>query len=51
MIHPGASLKEVHSLMIFAWESGIKTLYYQRGTNPSQELARSLINQCVSCEA
>lgn len=51
MIHPGASLKEVNELMIFAWESGIKTLYYQRGTNPAQELARNLINHCVSCEA
>jgi ribonucleoside-diphosphate reductase alpha chain len=50
MIHPDTSLKDVNELMIFAWESGIKTLYYQRGTNPSQELARNLLN-CVSCEA
>jgi ribonucleoside-diphosphate reductase alpha chain len=51
MIHPQTPIKEVNELLLFAWESGIKTLYYQRGTNPSQELARSLINNCVSCEA
>jgi ribonucleoside-diphosphate reductase alpha chain len=51
MIHAETPLKEVNELMLFAWKSGIKTLYYQRGTNPAQELARSLINQCVSCEA
>jgi ribonucleoside-diphosphate reductase alpha chain len=51
MIHKSASLREVSELMFFAWESGVKTLYYQRGTNPSQELARSIINHCVSCEA
>jgi ribonucleoside-diphosphate reductase alpha chain len=51
MIHPDTPIKEVNELMIFAWESGVKTLYYQRGTNPAQELARNLINSCVSCEA
>jgi ribonucleoside-diphosphate reductase alpha chain len=51
MIHPDTPIKEVNELMIFAWESGVKTLYYQRGTNPAQELARNLINFCVSCEA
>ena len=50
MIHPDTPVKEVNELLIFAWESGIKTLYYQRGTNPSQELARSILN-CVNCEA
>lgn len=50
MIHPKASPKDVNQLLIFAWESGIKTLYYQRGTNPAQELARNLLS-CASCEA
>jgi len=50
MIHPDTPLKDVNELMLFAWESGVKTLYYQRGTNPSQELARNILN-CVSCEA
>jgi ribonucleoside-diphosphate reductase alpha chain len=41
--------KEVNELMIFAWEQGIKSLYYQRGFNPSQELSRSILS-CKSCE-
>jgi len=50
MIHPKTSAKEVNELMIFAWEQGIKCLYYQRGTNPAQELGRSILS-CKSCEA
>ena len=48
MVHPKSSPKDVSQLMIFAWEQGIKTLYYQRGTNPSQELSRNLLD-CQSC--
>ena len=50
MIHPKTPAREVNQLLIFAWEQGVKTLYYHRGTNPSQELSRNLIN-CSSCEA
>ena len=50
MVHPKTSLKEMNQLLIFAWEQGVKTLYYHRGTNPSQELSRNLLN-CASCEA
>jgi ribonucleoside-diphosphate reductase alpha chain len=49
-IHPKTSVKEVNQLIIFAWEQGIKCLYYQRGTNPAQELGRSILD-CKSCEA
>ena len=49
MIAPKAPLKEVNQLMIFGWESGLKGFYYQRSANPSQELARSLM-ECKSCE-
>lgn len=49
VVPPGVKPKEVNQLMIFAWEQGIKSLYYQRGANPAQELSRS-INQCSSCE-
>ena len=49
MIAPKANLKEVNQLMIFGWESGLKGFYYQRSANPSQELARSLM-ECKSCE-
>jgi len=50
MIPPNTKPKEVNELMIFAWQQGIKSLYYQRSANPSQELARSILN-CASCEA
>lgn len=50
MIHPKMPVKDVNQLLIFAWEQGIKTLYYQRGTNPSTELSRNLLT-CASCEA
>jgi ribonucleoside-diphosphate reductase alpha chain len=50
MVHPKTSPKDVNQLLIFAWEQGVKSLYYQRGTNPAQELGRNLL-QCSSCEA
>ena len=49
VISPSTPPREVNQLMIFAWEQGVKSLYYQRGANPAQELSRS-INQCSSCE-
>jgi ribonucleoside-diphosphate reductase alpha chain len=49
MIHPKTSPKEVSQLLIYGWENGIKTFYYQRGCNPAQELGRNLL-QCKSCE-
>ena len=51
LIHPDAPLKEVNELMLFAWKSGLKTLYYQRSTSGTLELSRSILNSCVSCEA
>jgi ribonucleoside-diphosphate reductase alpha chain len=50
MIAPMAKPKEVSELMIFAWELKVKGLYYQRSANPSQELARSILN-CAGCES
>ena len=49
MIPPNTKPKEVNELLIFAWEQGIKSLYYQRSANPAQELARSILT-CSSCE-
>ena len=49
MVPASSSPKEVSQLMIFAWEQGIKGLYYQRSSNPSQDLSRSLL-ECKSCE-
>jgi ribonucleoside-diphosphate reductase alpha chain len=50
LIPAGTSPKAVNELIIFAWEQGIKSLYYQRSTNPAKELARSIMT-CKSCEA
>jgi ribonucleoside-diphosphate reductase alpha chain len=50
MIPPNTKPKEVNELMIFAWEQGIKSLYYQRSANPAQELARSILT-CSTCES
>jgi ribonucleoside-diphosphate reductase alpha chain len=49
MIPPNIKPKEVNELLIYAWQSGIKSLYYQRSANPSQELARDILN-CASCQ-
>jgi ribonucleoside-diphosphate reductase alpha chain len=50
MIPAGTKPKEINELMMFAWEQGIKSLYYQRSSNPSQDLARSILT-CSSCES
>lgn len=50
LVPAGTKPKEVNELMLFAWEMGVKSLYYQRSTNPAQELARSIMT-CKSCEA
>jgi len=49
MIPPNTRPREVSELLIYAWQSGIKSLYYQRSANPAQELARSILN-CASCQ-
>ena len=49
MVAPKCPPKQVSELLIFGWEQGVKSFYYQRSANPSQELARSILN-CSSCE-
>jgi ribonucleoside-diphosphate reductase alpha chain len=50
MIPPEAEVRDINQLMIFGWEQGVKTFYYQRSSNPAQEVARNILN-CQSCEA
>jgi len=50
MIHPSVSAKEVNKLYIYAWEEGVKTLYYQFSQSAAQSFARD-INTCVACES
>jgi ribonucleoside-diphosphate reductase alpha chain len=50
MIHPSISAKEINKLYLYAWEEGVKTLYYQFSQNAAQSFSRD-INECVSCES
>ena len=49
MVNPKTSTKELNELHLYAWENGIKTLYYQHTTSAAQEFYRSSV--CLSCEA
>lgn len=49
MINPETSTKELNELHLYAWENGIKTLYYQHTTSAAQEFYRS--NVCLACES
>ena len=49
MIPPETKPKQVSDLLIEAWKSGVKTLYYQRSATPAQELSRNIMS-CSSCE-
>jgi len=50
LIPPSAPTKDVNALIIEGWRMGVKTFYYQRSSNPAQELVMD-INNCASCEA
>ena len=49
MINPKTSAKELNQLHLYAWENGIKTLYYQHTTSAAQEFYRS--NVCLASES
>jgi len=49
-VHPNTPPSDVHDLLVTAWQLGVKTMYYQRSTNPAQELVRNLLT-CSACEA
>ena len=50
MIHPEIPAKDINKLYLYAWEEGVKTLYYQFSQSSAQSFSRD-INECVSCEA
>lgn len=50
LIAPEVSPKDVNALIIEGWRLGVKTFYYQRSTNPAQQLVRDIMN-CAACEA
>ena len=49
-IPPSLPVKEVNALIIYAWQSGIKSLYYQRSVSVSKENS-SQVTVCSSCES
>jgi ribonucleoside-diphosphate reductase alpha chain len=49
MVNPKTTAKEINELYLFAWENGVKTLYYQHSTNAAQQFNKDKI--CVVCEA
>ena len=49
-IPPDIPLKDVNALYIYAWQSGLKTLYYQRSESVAKNMAMNF-NNCTSCEA
>lgn len=67
MIDPNISAKELNALYLYAWQSGVKTLYYQHSMNAAQQFGRKKLQEveakkpnviilsqdsmCVSCEA
>lgn len=51
MIHPKTPAKDINQLYLTAHELGVKGLYYQFSTSAAQDLNRSLLTGCSSCEA
>lgn len=49
MIDPSVSAKDINQLYIYAWEEGIKTLYYQFSQSSAQAFSRNIL-ECSSCE-
>jgi len=49
MIDPSISAKDINQLYIYAWEEGVKTLYYQFSQSSAQQFSRNIL-ECASCE-
>lgn len=49
MIHPSVKAKDINQLYLYAWEEGVKTLYYQFSQSSAQDFARNIL-ECSSCE-
>lgn len=49
MVHPSIPIKDVNALLIEAWRSGVKSLYYQYSVNAAQAFSRNIL-ECTSCQ-
>lgn len=47
-IHPSVPAKDINQLYLYAWEEGIKTLYYQFSESSAQSFVRNIL-ECASC--
>lgn len=53
MLDPDMSVKEINALYLYAWELGIKSLYYSYSMSAAQALTRKRVQSsgCAACEA
>jgi ribonucleoside-diphosphate reductase alpha chain len=53
MLDPDMTVKEINALYLYAWEMGIKSLYYSYSMSAAQALTRKRVMSmgCASCEA
>jgi len=62
MLDPDMPVKDINALYLYAWESGIKNLYYSFSMSAAQSLTRKKVtaannkisisdDSCASCEA
>jgi ribonucleoside-diphosphate reductase alpha chain len=53
MLDPDMTVKEINSLYLYAWEMGIKSLYYSYSMSAAQALTRKRVMAagCAACEA
>ena len=53
MVDPDMSVKEINALYLYAWELGVKSLYYSYSMSAAQALTRKrvLSSGCAACEA
>jgi hypothetical protein len=54
MLDPDMSVKEMNALYLYAWQMGVKNLYYSYSMSKAQSLTRKRIqsnNDCAACEA
>ncbi|MBN2884505.1 ribonucleoside-diphosphate reductase subunit alpha [Patescibacteria group bacterium] len=51
-INPAVPVKEINALYMYAWQLGIKTLYYQHSINAAQQFGRLKdLQNCQSCQS
>ena len=53
MLDPDMTVKEINALYLYAWEMGIKSLYYSYSMSAAQALTRKRVMAagCAACEA